>query len=187
MDFQFIFIAKFRTTHLFLSSLISLVYYYTLQSITVSEFYLTYHQAVVPVLCLPPIILNILKNAFVHLYLPFYVTFTSLKTLYLSITFILIYILEARCTYTGDPYCTHNIVFYFLPYFLITILITYSNLFHDLFIYFITHLFISLLVPLIALVIVLVLYYFIFKLYFILYIHMDYLSEINILQLDKYQ
>ena len=54
-------------------------------------------------------------NAFIHLYLAFYVVFTSLKTLYLSIIFKLIYILEARCTYTGDPYCTHNIVLYFYP------------------------------------------------------------------------
>ena len=53
-------------------------------------------------------------NTFVHLYLAFYVVFISLKTLYLSITFTLIYILEVRYTRTGDPYCTHNIVF--LPY-----------------------------------------------------------------------
>ena len=66
---------------------------------------------VVQVLCLPPIILNILMNTF-FLYLAFYVVFISLKTLYLSITFRLIYILEVWCTHTGDPYCSHNIVFY---------------------------------------------------------------------------
>ena len=46
--------------------------------------------------------INPLMKAFIHLYLAFYVIFISLKTLYLSITFILIYILEARCTHTGD-------------------------------------------------------------------------------------
>ena len=60
-------------------------------TITVSECYLTCHQDVEQVLCLPPIILNLLMNAFVHLYnLPFYVVFISLKTLYLSITLVLI-------------------------------------------------------------------------------------------------
>ena len=73
-------------------------------------------------------------NAFVHLCLAFYVVFISLRTLYLSITFILIYILEARCTPTGDPCCAHNIVFFTI--FVIIILIIYSILFHDLFIYF---------------------------------------------------
>ena len=85
-------------------------------TIIVSEFYLAYHQDVVQVFCLPAIILNLLMNSFVHLYLPFYVVFISLKTLYLSITFILMYILEARCTHTGYPYC-NNIVLHFLPYF----------------------------------------------------------------------
>ena len=40
-----------------------------------------------------------------------------LKTLYLSISFILIYIFEARCTHTGYPCCTHNIVLYFYTMF----------------------------------------------------------------------
>ena len=57
-------------------------------------------------------------NAFVHLYLAFYVVFISLKTLYLSIIFILKYILEAQYKHTGDPYCSYDIVLYFLPYFL---------------------------------------------------------------------
>ena len=88
-----------------------------LHTITVSDFYVTYDQDVVQVLCLPPIILNLLMNAFVHLNLAFYVVFIiSLKTVYLSITFILIYILEARCTYAGDPYCTHYCIFYIMFY-----------------------------------------------------------------------
>ena len=74
-------------------------------------------------------------SAFVHLHLAFYVVFISLKTLYLLITFILIYILEAQYTHTGYPYCTHSIVLYFC-YLFIIILTTYSILFHDLFIYF---------------------------------------------------
>ena len=75
-------------------------------------------------------------NSFIHLYLAFYIVFIGLKTLYLSITFVLIYMLEARCTHTGDTCCTHNIVLYCLPYFVIIILNTYSILFHDLFINF---------------------------------------------------
>ena len=65
------------------------------------------------------IILNILMNAFVHLYLAFCVVFINLETLYLSITFILIYILEARCTHTHttNTCCTHNIVLYFVNLF----------------------------------------------------------------------
>ena len=47
------------------------------------------------VLCLPPIILNIITNAFVHLYLTFYVVFVNLKIPRSLITYILIYILEA--------------------------------------------------------------------------------------------
>ena len=97
--------------------------------------YLIYHQDVVQVLCLPPIILNILMNAFVHLYLAFCAIFISVRTLYRSVTFILIYILEARCTHTGDLCCTHNIILCFLPYFILIILIIYSIFFHDLFIY----------------------------------------------------
>ena len=94
----------------------------------------------------------------VHSYLPlpgqdfsvvnaFYAISISLKTLYLSITFILIYILEAQCTHTGDPYCTHNIVFY--PYFYYFNLIQFY--FRTYLFIFITHLFIILLVPIIAL------------------------------------
>ena len=79
-----------------------------------------------PCRCNGSFMLNLLMNAFVHLYLAFYVVFISLKTLYLS---------EARCTHTRDHYCTHNVL-YFVPYILIIILITYSILFHDLFIYF---------------------------------------------------
>ena len=84
----------------------------------------SYHQDVVQVLCLPPIILNLLMNAFVHLYLAFYVVFINLKTLYLSITFKLIYILEAQCTPTGDP--CYIILYCILLYFL-------NNYFNHLF------------------------------------------------------
>ena len=67
----------------------------------------------------------------------FYVVFISLKTLYLSITSILIYILEARCTRTGDPYYWRPLILYCIFYpILFIILITYSILFHDLFINF---------------------------------------------------
>ena len=57
--------------------------------------------------------LDVLMNAFVHLYLAFYVILISLKTLYLSITFVLIYILEAWCTHTGHPYCTRYCIVFF--------------------------------------------------------------------------
>ena len=86
-------------------------------------------------------------NAFVHLYLAFYVIFISVKIFYLSITFIMIYILEARCTSSGDPYCAHNIVLYFVPYVLKIILITNQFYFITYLVIFITHLFIILLVP----------------------------------------
>ena len=87
------------------------------------------HQDIVQVLSLchhAIIIIKILMNAFVHLYLAFYVVFISLNTLYSSITFILIYILEARYThmYWRSLYCTNNIVLYFFNH-------LFSILFHD--------------------------------------------------------
>ena len=138
------------------------------------------------VLCLPSVILNLLTNAFVHLYLAFYVICISLKTICLRITFIPKYILETRCTHTGEPYCTHNIVLYFLPYFNI-ILTTYSIYFMTYLFIFIIHVFIILLVPHNCFRFFKVFYLFILKLYCILCIHMNYLSEINIQYITLYK
>ena len=79
--------------------------------------YLTYHQYVVQVLCLPQTILNLSINAFAHPHLAFYVVFISLKTLFLSIISTQIYILEVLCSQTGIHNCTHDIFIVFLPYF----------------------------------------------------------------------
>ena len=86
--------------------------------------------------------INLSMNAFIHPYLAFYVVFISLKTLFLSITSILIYILEVL--WRSQLYTIF--VLYLLP-FLIIILITYSNYFMTYLFIFITHLFILLLVP----------------------------------------
>ena len=60
---------------------------------------------------------DLLMNAFFHLYLAFYVIVISPKILYFSIAFILIYILEARCTHTGDSYCTQYCIVFFAIFF----------------------------------------------------------------------
>ena len=88
--------------------------------------------------------INLSTNAFVHPYLAFYDVFISLKTLFLSITSILIYILEVLCIHTGDPNCTHDICIVFL----IKNLITYSIFSRPIYFFLLqcTHLFILLLV-----------------------------------------
>ena len=67
-----------------------------------------------------------------------YIIIISLKTLSLSIISIPIYILEALCTCTGDPNCTHDFVFDFYHIFNNHLFVFYDKLF----IYFITYLFI---------------------------------------------
>ena len=59
-----------------------------------SEFYSTYPQDVVQVLCLTPTTLNLLMNAFVHPYSVFYVVFISQIIFFLLITSIPIFILR---------------------------------------------------------------------------------------------
>ena len=81
-------------------------------TIIASEFYSTYPQDVVQVLCLPSTTLNPSMNAFVHQYSVFYVVFISQIISFLLITFIPIFILRAICTHTGGRYCTHDIFFY---------------------------------------------------------------------------
>ena len=98
-----------------------------LHTIIASEFYSTYPQDVVQVLCLPPTTLNLLMNAFVHPYSVFYVVFISQIIFFLLITSIQIFILRAACTHTRGRYCTHDIsiVFIVLINFLIFIFTTY--------------------------------------------------------------
>ena len=83
-------------------------------TIIASEFYSTYPQDVVQVLCLPPTILNPSMNAFVHQYSVFYVVFISQIISFLLITFIPIFISRAICTHTGGRYCTHDISIVFI-------------------------------------------------------------------------
>ena len=79
-----------------------------------SEFYSTYPQDAVQHLCLPPTVLHILMNAYVHPYLVLYVVFISRIIFFLLITYILIFIIRAVCTHTGGRYCTHDICIVFL-------------------------------------------------------------------------
>ena len=85
-------------------------------TIIASEFYSTYPQDVVQVLCLPPTTLNLSMNAFVHPYLVFYVVFISRIIFFLLITSILILILRAVCTHTGGRYYIHDICIVFCEY-----------------------------------------------------------------------
>ena len=65
-------------------------------------------------------------NTFIHPYLALYVVFISLKTLFLSVISILIYILETLCTHAGESQFYTIFILYFVTLFLIIILITYS-------------------------------------------------------------
>ena len=86
--------------------------------IQVSEIYLTYHQNVVQVLHLPPIILNLFMYAFVDLYLAFCRLHQTENPLF--------QLLPCRYQFqkfyvhisTGDPKCTHdNLYSIFVPCF----------------------------------------------------------------------
>ena len=129
-------------------------------TIIASEFYSTYPQDVVQVLCLPPTTLNPSMNAFVHPYSVFYVVFISQIIFFLLTTSIPIFILRAICTHTGGRYCTHDISIVFIFYhFLIFIFTTYLiNFLIYLDIFFLTlHLYFY--IDLIALIVLYVLYF----------------------------